>query len=78
MATVTIFDPGSVVQVIVGNPPVDQTAEVATLTAQVASLTAANNALTTQVATLTATNNAQAAKIATALVDAQKVVTDLS
>jgi len=50
--------------VIDGPPPVDQSAQVAALQAQVADLT-------TQLA-------AANSKIATALVDAQKVVTDLS
>lgn len=64
MATVTIYDPDSVVSVVNGPPPVDQSAEVAALTAQVATLTS-------QIATLNQ-------KIATALVDAQKTVADLS
>lgn len=48
---ITIYndDPNTVVTVIDGNPPVDQSVLVAELQAQVASLTAANASLTAQV-----------------------------
>lgn len=36
MAAVTVYDPGNVVQVIAGNPPADQSAQVAQLTADLA------------------------------------------
>ncbi len=78
VAEVTMFDPNNKVVLIPSDPPVDQSSEVAALTQQVNTLTAANAALTQQVATLTTQNNGLSAKIATALVDAQKVVTDLS
>jgi hypothetical protein len=56
MAQVTVYaDAGIVVDVVAGSPPVDQSAEVAALTAQVAVLTAQNAALQTKIA------NAQAA-----------------
>jgi hypothetical protein len=46
MAQVTVYaDQGITVDVVAGTPPVDQTAEVAALTQQVADLTAANAAL---------------------------------
>jgi ethanolamine utilization cobalamin adenosyltransferase len=56
MAQVTIYKPADVtVTVIDGEPPVDQSAEVAALQAQVQSLTAENTALQVKIA------NAQAA-----------------
>lgn len=43
MAQVTVYaDAGIAVDVVAGSPPVDQTAEVAALTQQVADLTASN------------------------------------
>jgi hypothetical protein len=57
MAQVTIFKPADItVQVIDGNPPADQSAEVAALQAQVTSLTAERD-------TLAAANAALQAKI---------------
>ena len=63
---ITIYKPAGVtVEVIEGNPPVDQSALVASLQAQVATLTderddalEANASLQAQVATLTAERNA--------------------
>jgi hypothetical protein len=56
MAQVTIFKPAEItVQVIDGNPPTDQSAEVAALQAQVQTLTAERDALLVKIA------NAQAA-----------------
>lgn len=56
MAQVTVFKDASItVQVIDGNPPVDQTAEVAALTASLAAMTAERDALAAKIA------NAQAA-----------------
>jgi hypothetical protein len=46
MAQVTIFKPAEItVQVIDGNPPVDQSAEVAALQAQLATVTAERDSL---------------------------------
>jgi hypothetical protein len=46
MAQVTIFKPAEItVQLIDGNPPVDQSAEVAALQAQLATVTAERDAL---------------------------------
>ena len=42
---VTVYDPDSVVSVVIGNPPIDQTAEIVGLQAQIATLTTANAAL---------------------------------
>jgi hypothetical protein len=51
MAQVTIFKPAEItVQVIDGNPPVDQSAEVAALQAQVQALTAERDALLAKIA----------------------------
>lgn len=63
MADVTIYKPANVsVQVIDGVPPVDQTAEVAALQAQVAAQAAQIAGLQSQVTTLsTKIANAQAA-----------------
>ncbi len=60
MADVTIYKPAGVtVNVIDGDPPVDQSAEVAALQAQVTDLT-------TQVATVTGERDAANVKIANA------------
>lgn len=52
---VTVYDGGLIVTVVAGDPPVDQSAEVASLTAQVATLTAELAAANTKI------TNAQAA-----------------
>jgi hypothetical protein len=53
MAQVTIFKPADItVQVIDGNPPVDQSAEVAALQVQLATVTAERDAAVAQVTVL--------------------------
>ena len=49
MATVTVYDPSNVVQLIPAAPPTDQSQLVAQLQAQVASLTASNAALSNKI-----------------------------
>lgn len=49
MASVTVYDPGNVVQVIAGNPPADQSAQVAQLTADLATRTQERDALQTKI-----------------------------
>jgi hypothetical protein len=66
MASVTIYDPTSQVTLIATAPPVDQSGLVATLQAQVETLTTELAAANAQVTTVTGENTALQAKITAA------------